>query len=645
MISAAAQQRLPAILSRNLDTLASVDQEAYRILIGRLADPGLTVDADPISGITLTSGTKTYRVAAQPPPETLAALQHINTREPVFLIIGIGSGHELIEILERTDSAGHNTPGSALPLYVLEPDPCAFLSALCAHDLCAALTSGRLLVWLGPASLDRYIAYISGNRQAMFPTHHASFLPPSEIDFAQQAVARTNHLAERTAQRIERLAQTVADYYAGIDTDAWRGIYASVDRPLRILGGTSRFTTFLQHCMRDLLTGFDKLGCTTRMYKETSSITRTTEYDFLATVDEFKPDLIIYIDHFRDESSFIPQNIPFVNWIQDLLPNITHPKQRRLGSLDFTFVFAPQWLDTLAAIDCYTGHDVRVLPIGINPDIYHPIEDCPKAFDVLYVSHLVHPSKTLRPVVDLSIGFDTNAEEHKLLEDDLISFEKLILVYMLMTKVFDGLLIDDLWKYVIEPSVRRSFVRRILNQAGIEAEGPLFEYFCTAKRIYNDIAYAIKSRPLIALVKHGIDVRIYGNHWETVPGLRKHAYGCAENGAALNVLMNQARICLNNSPGTSLHMRALEILGAGGFMLSRNIPSDLSDIKTYLKPDEEAFLFNNEIDIVRIVKKYLDNDPLREQSARAAHDKALGLFGYDRIAQDIVQTISSRLNG
>lgn len=624
--------------------LASVDQETHQLLINQLADSSLTIDADPIAGITVISGTKIYRVTAQPSPETLAALPHINNREPVFLIIGIGSGYELIEILKRTDNASHNTLGSALPLYVLEPDPCAFLAALCAHDLCAALNSGRLVIWLGPASLDRYIAYLSGNRQAMFPTLYASSLTLSETAFAQQAIARIKQLTEQTQQRTDRLEHTVADYYAGIDTDTWRGIFTSVDRPLRVLGFTSRFTTFLQHCMRDLLAGFDKLGCTTLMHKETSNITRATKYDFLATVDEFRPDLIINIDHFRDESSFIPRNIPFVNWIQDLLPNITHPTQRQLGSLDFTFVFAPQWLDTLAAIDCYAGHDIRALPIGINPDIYHPIEDCPKTFDLLYVSHLVHPSNTLRPVVDLSIGFDINAEEHKLLADGLISFENLILVYMLMTKVFDGLLIDGLWKYVIEPTVLRSFVRRILDQAGIEPDGPLFEYFCTARRIYDDIAYAIKTRPLIALINHGIDVRIYGNHWETVPGLRTHAYGRAENGAALNVLMNQARICLNNSPGTSLHMRALEILGSGGFMLNRSIHRDLSDIKTYLKPDEEVFFFNNEIDIVRIVKKCLDDDPLREQVARAAHEKALELFGYDRIAHNIVQTISSRLN-
>lgn len=629
-------------LADNLRALAGANPAAHASLLALLPEVEITVSEETPTVVSVRRAERRYSVAAAHP--AAEALSRIDNRMSVCLISGIGSGAELLETLRRTEQPQSGPASAALPVYLLEPDPCALLAALCLYDFSAPLVCGRLLVWTGAEALEDYARHMSAHRQALFPTHQFAFLPPSASAFAQRTAECVNRLIDVTAERIARLEQAVAAHYAGQDVAAWRNVYTTARRPLRIMGCTSRFTTFIQYCIRDLLAGFERLGCATLLHQEESAVERTTQYDLLATIDAFKPDLILYIDHFRDEFAYIPRNVPFVNWIQDLLPNITRPAQRHLGALDFTFVFAPQWLPTLAAIECYADHDVRVLPLGINPDIYHPLADCPKTFDVLYVSHLVHPAKTLRPVVDPALGFEINAEESELLADGLISFEKLILVYMLMTKVFDGLLIDDLWKYVVQPPLRRSFVKRILGQAGIAADDALFEYFCTAKRIHDDIGHAIKTRPLIALARHGTDLRIYGNHWETVPGLSSYARGPAENGAALNTLMNQAKICLNNSPGTSLHMRALEILGAGAFLLSRDIHCDTSDIKDHLKENEETVLFRNETDIARIVRQWLDNDAERERMASLSHSKAMDIFSYDRVAGTILDTVRKRLS-
>ncbi|NOX75088.1 MAG: glycosyltransferase, partial [Gammaproteobacteria bacterium] len=58
--------------------------------------------------------------------------------------------------------------------------------------------------------------------------------------------------------------------------------------------------------------------------------------------------------------------------------------------------------------------------------------------------------------------------------------------------------------------------------------------------------------------------------------------------------------------------------------------------------DEEAFFFNNEIDIVSIVKYFLSHEEQREHAASAAHKKALSIFGYDRVAKTIIETIRQR---
>ena len=645
MNSRADEQQLPAMLVKNLDALAAVNPETHRCLIGCLPDLAFNATR-PLPGITVTRNARRYEVLTYPDYSALAALPKIDNRSSVCLVIGIGSGHELVEIYKRTDNTGNTdnaAPGSALPLYLLEPDPCALVAVLCVHDLSAALNTGRLLVWAGARSLDAYIAYMSENRQALFPTQHLLFLPPDQTAFAQQAVTRINQLTETTAQRIDSIEHAVADYYAGMDNNAWRAIYTTTDRPLRILGCTSRFTTFLQYCMRDLLAGFDKLGCTTQLHQETSAIMRTTKYDLLATINEFRPDLIIYIDHFRDEYPYLSDNIPFFNWIQDLLPEITDPKSRALTLLDFTSVFVPQWLDTLKEIPCYRDHDISLLPLGINTDVYHPCPEARAEFDVLYVSHLPDPTATLMPLRDTGVSFSPNQDEAILLHNNSIDLQGLVVVYLMMMKTLDGLLIDDLWRYVVEPKIRRSFVLRNLQNCEIDAHDELVEHLCRSTRINQDIMLAIKYRPIRALVDKGFDVRVYGRHWERYPGVESAARGIAENGAPLNELMNSARLCINNSPGTSFHMRALEILGSGTFMLSRRIPFDAFDITDYFEKDAEIFFFSNELNIVNNVRKFLADDELRRGLAQQCHRKAIAEFGYDKTAGTVLERIRTRL--
>ena len=637
------EQQLPAMLSKNLDALADANSETHRVLVEYLPDLAFSVTS-PLPGIAVTHNAQTYEVLTYPDYSALAALPKVDNRSSVCLIIGIGSGHELIELYKRTDNTDKNTLGSTLPLYVLEPDPCALLAVLCVHDLSTALDSGRLLIWAGSQSLDRYIAYMSENRQAMFPTQHLLFLPPDEIAFARQAVTRINQLTETAAQRIDTLEQAVSDYYAGMDNNAWREVYATADRPLRILGCTSRFTTFLQYCMRDLLSGFDKLGCTTLLHQETSAIMRTTKYDLLATINEFHPDLIIYIDHFRDEYPYLPVNVPFFNWIQDLLPGITDPETRSLAALDFTSVFVPQWIDTLQGKPCYRNHDISLLPLGINTDVYHPCPEIGAEFDVLYVSHLPEPSATLMPLRDTRIAFDPNKDEAELLHNNSIDLQQLVIVYLMMMKTLDGLLIDDLWRYVVDPKIRRSFVMRNLQNSETAAHEILIEHLCNSTRINQDIMLAVKYRPIRALVEKGFDVRVYGRHWERYPGIGSAAQGIAENGTPLNELMNKARLCINNSPGTSFHMRALEILGSGTFMLSRRIPYDAFDIADYFVKDAEIFFFSNELDVVGNVRRFLADEELRTGLAQQCHQKAIAGFGYDKTAGHILEKIRARLD-
>ncbi|NOX75392.1 MAG: glycosyltransferase family 1 protein, partial [Gammaproteobacteria bacterium] len=540
----------------------------------------------------------------------LSAIVTPDISEPTHVIIGIGAGDELRVIYDKTQLPRPDLPDYQLPIYLVEPEPTMLIAAMWLHDLTVLLESGRVQWFVGEHAPKELMKYLESHRQALHPTHSLSLWYSNEHPAVRDTLAGINQLGEETGATIDKLQTGINDYYNNVTKAEWLTIVTSGTRPLRILGCTSRFTSFLQYCIRDLLSGFNELGHETRMHIEESNSCRTTKYDLLATVSDFKPDLIIYIDHFRDEYAFLPNNIPFVNWIQDLLPNITQPTRRSLGENDFTFALAPSWIDILGKIPVYDGHAIQYLALGVNKDIYHPIKNSQKTCDVLYISHLPIPAETLQATRDHNANFELNGHETELLASDAISYEQLVLVYMLMTKVLDNLLIDDLWAYNF-PEKRASFVSRILSKADIPADPVIVNHFCASTRLANDIKAAIKIRPLRSLMQQGINLHVYGKNWDKYPGFESAWQGIAKNGEPLNSVMNQATICINNSPGISLHMRAMEILGAGVFMLNRRIPMDEADISDHLIEDEEAFFFNNEIDIVSIVKYFLSHEEQR----------------------------------
>ncbi len=596
---------------------------------------------DPAETLYITGNTQRITLSKQRREAALDAIITTDKREPVYLLVGLGAGDELLVTYQNTETPRPELPDYKLPIYVVEPEPLMLIATMWLHDLTALLNSGRILLFIGMNAADEFLKYLQLNHQAPYPTHSLSMWYPNDLPVVHNTRDGVKQLINRTSTVIDKLETAVNSYYEKFTNDDWLEIFTAGKRPLRIMGCTSRFTSFLQYCTRDLMSGFERLGHQTLVHKEKADINRATKHDTLSTILDFKPDLIIYLDHFRDEWPYLPVNIPFVNWIQDMLPNITNPAERTLHPLDFTYIFAPGWLETLKNMPIYAEHPIDVLPLGINPAIYHPVGNTKKNIDLLYVSHLLSLTGTLRPVIDTSIDFNLDDREKELLGTGAISYEQLLFVYILMTKTFDKLLIDDLWKYVGDSHLRQTFVTRTLATAGIEENDIIADYFLDAQRIQNDIYYAIKTRPLKALARQGVNFRIYGNHWDQDQALSSFSHGPIANGEALNVLMNQSRICLNNSPGTSLHMRSLEILASGCFMLSREIAPDTSSIRDYFDEQDGLGFFKNEIDIGPITKYWLAQDNLDKISA-PAHQKALALFDYKIIAQTIIDNISSR---
>lgn len=631
-------------LQNNLTILKEYYPHVYSIIEGDLSSCSIAFSDPENKMLNITLGQKQISISAQQREVALSKIAKAETNEPTYLIVGLGVGDELLKLFDTTQLPVPELPYYKLPIYVVEPEPLMLIATMWLHDMRELFESQRIQWFIGENSPTELLEHFQSRQQAIHPTHFISHWYSDEHPVVSASRQNIYEASNKTNAAIYQLKIKINKYYNNITQDDWHDIFASKKRPLRIMGWTSRFTTFLQYCTRDLLAGFEELGHETLMHIEESDISRTTQQDTLATINEFKPDLLIIIDHFRHEYAFLPKNLPFVNWIQDLLPNITNPGSGSFNPLDFTYVFAPQWVDTLKNIPAYSDHKIDVLHLGINPNTYYPIENTEKTFDVLYVSHLIPTEQTLRPLVNSAYDFEVNQVEAALLDSGIISYEQLLLVYKLTAKTLDELFIEDLWEYHRNTSTRESNILHILSKLEIPTQKPIVEHFLKSKRIMNDIVFSIKTRPLSALIKQGIDVRIYGNNWDFHTDFHDNAQGPITNGPPLNLLMNQARVCLNNSSGVSLHMFALEILGSGSFMLSRDIPQDISDIRKFLTEDKDVFFFKNEIDIAKKVSYWLEHKTERKQVSNRAHIKALSIFNYKNIAKTIQTSIQERLS-
>jgi len=108
--------------------------------------------------------------------------------------------------------------------------------------------------------------------------------------------------------------------------------------------------------------------------------------------------------------------------------------------------------------------------------------------------------------------------------------------------------------------------------------------------------------------------------------------------------MNRSKICLNASPGMTLHMRALEIMASRSFMLSRDMLYDSSRIDDYFG-NNDVILYKDETDFINKVVYYLNAENERNAIAARAYKTLSEKFSYSAISDQILKLIERRLSG
>ncbi|WP_304428935.1 glycosyltransferase family protein, partial [Faecalibaculum rodentium] len=111
----------------------------------------------------------------------------------------------------------------------------------------------------------------------------------------------------------------------------------------------------------------------------------------------------------------------------------------------------------------------------------------------------------------------------------------------------------------------------------------------------------------------------------SAPNIVNH--GIVDYYTEMPLVFNRSRINLNitrRGIQTGMPLRAIDILGSGGFLLS-NFQSDFLE---YFVPGEDFVYFESREDLVQKVDYYLDHEAERQAIARSGHDKVAAAHTY-----------------
>ncbi len=478
-----------------------------------------------------------------------------------YVIVGDQFGGLLGRVYDGTQ---HMFLGFTPRIYVLEPQPEVFGAMLHALESVDRLVDERVDLLVGPDCVELLMRRLEDHPDRAIPDY--VMRPTSGADQCyERCVAGLRDLAARREQAALSTSHRVHEYYGSLPEGHWHRRYAAgAHCSLRILGVTSRFTTVLQHSMRDVKNAFEEQGHQFRLLIEPNDHDLLPPVRVTEAIDQFKPDLLFYIDHLRREyPGVIPPGVPMVCWIQDQLPNLTTADAgRSIGPLDFYIV--PAYRDFVQEY----GYPIRqgmLWSMTTNPRLYsnEPMPEAelaPHRCDFSYVSNQSEPPRrfheqflakhgSLTGLVPIVERLYVAAEEEVLRQPRTAGGRRAMAV---LEEVRQCLHIGEL-----RPDIADKLCRFYYQ--------PLRELMFRQTTLEWVADYCDRV---------GRTLRLYGHGWNRHPRLAQYFCGTAANGAELRAIYQATRINLQCTTYGAIHQRLLDGLAAGGFFLIRQSPFD-----------------------------------------------------------------------
>ena len=480
---------------------------------------------------------------------------------PPLLIDGVGSGL----LIPRLHAASQHTFLNYSPaLYVVETNLQGLALVMRLRDWTALLRDERVFLFAGPSAWEQW-------RDALLDSDGLLPLPQQLYALPRwpgQPASSAQEIVREVREHFEALhrewSRRAGELYAGRDAAYWARRYASAgpDHPLRVLCLTSRFTTFLQHSMRDMSAALQRKEYVTRVMIEEKDYALLPAHAYLQAIAEFEPDLILMIDHHRPEypGRFVEQ-VPFVCWIQDELPHLyTAEAARRLQPLDFTMGF---------------GLTRCVLRFGYPPERFLPCKMAVNPAKFARRPGAGEPDPSLRCDVAYVSHHSETPEQFHARWRQQAGDEKI-------TRFMDAFYEETRPLFASSGFNGAYDLPRLLDQvaAKLGLACPDSEFRERLLSLYiRPLADRTLRHTTLAWVADwaeatGRTFHLHGNGWDRHPRLACYARGPARHGEHLAQIARQATINLHAGANPALHQRVLETACAGGFVMVRYHPAD-----------------------------------------------------------------------
>ena len=508
-------------------------------------------------GRTTSSG-----IAALPNPVSPGASQQIAVKlfpggqcsEPV-LVAGLDQGW-LWNALYQMPVHTPRTPGHRPPLYFLAGDVERLCAVMHAHDWRTLLADPRVQLFVGADCPDQVRASMSANPTVPWPRLSVT-VDPSIWSGGASIDTLLASAYESANGRMNQLLRQLSTLDATTDTRSLA--HRLANGRLRVLGITSLFTTFLQYSMRDWLAAFEELGHETRLLIERADHEIANPLLFAEVCAQFRPDLILMIDHYRGEFAGLPQRVPCVMWVQDRLPNIFRPQAGAAQKeMDYALGYGRQ--------ECVVAHGYprqRFMPamVGVNERRFERRELTTEEIerftcDVSFVSHASTPADVL---VQREIDKSALPQAKRFLA---MTFEQLRAVY-------------DAGGFVTEAGQIKRMIRDAMRACGVETSdlSSVLDFF--TQRVNNAL---FRQQAIAWLAETDVNLHLYGRGWEDHPRFKQYARGVADNERQLSAIYQASRINLQVTPFGAVHQRLFDGLSAGAFFLIRHCTGDDCDV-------------------------------------------------------------------
>ena len=166
------------------------------------------------------------------------------------------------------------------------------------------------------------VDHITGLCEKDYHRSH-NFLPMSSLPEIKvnKIISPLAELFLKRQSDAEKFIELNEQYYNQLDDQTLAKIISGKGkRKPRLLMPTHKASSVVQYSTRDICQAFEEMGWEVKILACERSCTK---WLMSKTINEFKPDLFIFINHLRSESpDRYPKNMMFISWIQDSLDSI-----------------------------------------------------------------------------------------------------------------------------------------------------------------------------------------------------------------------------------------------------------------------------------------------------------------------------------